>query len=92
MKKKLIRDIQAIVEKWGPINISQSGYERVVYEYDGPSMIQYIERIGKDDVDVLVYMEQEEIDSFTVPLEDLYVIAQAYDVATDKLMDSCNEI
>lgn len=95
-----IREIKSIIEKWGSISTRDMECESSpIYNQISKDHYSTIERFYRDYVEVVTYVHEQEVDTFTVEYEDLnddllhdiYIELEAYDVGMDKTMDSCRD-
>ena len=99
-KNEQILEIKRIIREWGGVTTSELELSSSpVYNNFGKDSFQLVERFNRDDVSVLSYVHETEVDTFDVEYENLnddlvdeiYNIITEYDVAQHKLMDSCKD-
>jgi len=99
-KKEQISEIKRIIREWGGVTTSELELESSpVYNNFSKDSFQLVERFNRDDVTILSYVHENEVDSFDVDYENLndnlvdeiYNIITEYDVAQKKLFDSCKD-
>lgn len=100
-KGRTITAIKAIIDKWGG-SISTNDMESEsspIYNQVSKDHYSLIERFYRDEVEVVTYVHQQEVDVFNVSyenidedlLEEIYNELEAYDVGMDKTLDICRD-
>jgi len=98
-KQEIIDSIQRIIRKWGPFNTAEVYAESSpIYATVGNSC-SLIESFNLDDVEVVTYAHDQQVDSFYVEynelneeqLVDLLVLAEEYDADCDKTRKRCED-
>jgi len=72
IKEQKISEIKRIIEEWGSISMGELESENSpVYATIGKDNFSLIERFNNNDVDVVTYVHETEVDEFSVAYEEL---------------------
>ena len=99
-KNEYISEIKSIIDKWGGVTTSELKLDSSpVYNKFGKDSFSLVERFNRDDVTILSYVHENEVDEFNVDYEDLnedllhdihYIIEQ-YDIGMEKTFDNIRD-
>lgn len=97
-KKTVIKKIKQIIQSQGSLSTAEleSG-SSPVYATLGQDSCALVERFNLNDVEVIVYAHEQEVDSFSLSyeelekdvLEEILFELEQYEVAMDKTMERC---
>lgn len=71
-KEELVPKIKEIINKWGGVTTAELELSSsVILNSYGPNHFQLVERFNRNDVTILSYIRETEVDNFNVVYEEL---------------------
>ena len=99
-KEQLIKGIKSVIGKWGSLTTADMEMSSSpMFNYMSKDHFSTIERFGTDDVEVITYVHEVEVDSNTVSYEDLdydllfdiHNELESYDIGMTKTMEKMRD-
>lgn len=99
-KQKLINNIKSIIDEWGGVTTSELELDcSPIYNSMGKNNFALVERFNRNDITIIHYVHDNEVDDFDVDYENLSIelleeineILENYKVSMEKTMDKCRD-